>query len=54
MDLAKIKESETSMEYWKDESLLWWRMYLRNVMMLRKLRKENRHLRILLSDYVNK
>ncbi len=49
MDLTKIKLAEHS----KDEALMWWRMYLKNVMMLRKIREQNRQLRLLLSDYVN-
>lgn len=52
MDLTKIEQAETSLEYWKDESLTWWRMYLHNLCLIRKLRKDNRTLRLLLSDYV--
>jgi hypothetical protein len=51
MDLEKIEKAETSLEYWKSESLLWWRMYLRNVMVIKNLREQNRQLRRLLSDY---
>ncbi len=52
MDLNKIYNAETSMDHWKDEALLWWKMYLRNVQLLRKVREQNRQLRLLLSDYV--
>ncbi len=51
MDLTKIKESE-GIEYWREESLMWWRMYFRNLNMIKNLREENRRLRLLLSDYV--
>lgn len=53
MDLSKIRLAEHSKDYWKDEGIYWWRRYLKNVIMLKKLRAENRQLRILLSDYVN-
>lgn len=45
MDLEQIRQAETSMEYWKDESLYWWRLYLSNLKMIRKLREDNRKLR---------
>ena len=53
MDLAKIELSETSIKYWKEDSMYWWKRYLRNVAMVRRLRAQNRILRQLLSDYVS-
>ena len=54
MDIKKIYAAETSKDHWKDEALLWWRMYLRNVQLLRNVREQNRLLRLLISDYANK
>lgn len=45
MDLSEIRKAETSLEYWKDESLYWWRLYLGNLKMIHKLREENRKIR---------
>jgi len=53
MDLAKIEKAETSMEYWKDETNYWYRRYIRNLTMVKRLRAQNRILRQLLSDYTN-
>lgn len=45
MDIVEIEKHETSMEYHKDQSNYWWRRYLSNLKMIRKLREDNRKLR---------
>lgn len=45
VDFNKIKEHETSMDYHKDQSDYWWRRYLNNLKMIRRLREDNRKLR---------
>ncbi len=52
MNLNEIKRAESG-GHWRSQTLMWWRMYLRNLKMVRKLRQENRYLRSLLSDYAN-
>lgn len=52
-NLKEIRESEHSVDYWKQKSLYWWRRYLRNVKLIADLRRQNRKIRLLLSDYVN-
>ena len=44
VDLAKIKRAE-GIEHWRQESLTWWRMYLKNLEMIRLLREQNRKIR---------
>ena len=51
--LNEIRRSEHDIEYWKEKSLYWWRRYLRNVRVISELRKQNRKIRLLLSDYIN-
>jgi hypothetical protein len=52
VDLDEVHRSETDMAYWKEQAMTWWRMYIRNVTVVKKLRNQNRVLRLLLSDYV--
>lgn len=52
VDLNQVRQAENSLEYWKEESLLWWRMYLRNLIVIKSLRKQNRQLRLIISDYI--
>lgn len=53
--LLRIKEqlADGETEYWRREALDYWQRYLRNLFMVRKLRRENRALRLLLSDYTD-
>ncbi len=52
-NLKEIRESEHSVDYWRDKTMYWWRRYLSNVKLIADLRRQNRKIRLLLSDYVN-
>ena len=41
-------------EHWRLEAMTWWKTYLRNRLVIQKLRSQNRALRLLLSDYIEK
>ncbi|MCK5604469.1 hypothetical protein KAR91_21440 [Candidatus Pacearchaeota archaeon] len=51
--LNEIRRSENDIEYWKEKSLYWWSRYIKNVKTISDLRRQNRQIRILLSDYIN-
>lgn len=53
MNLNEIRRSETDVNYWKDKTMYWWKRYLKNVKLIAGLRRQNRQIRLLLSDYVN-
>lgn len=52
MNLNEIRRVEHG-GHWRSQTLMWWRMYLKNVKVIRKLRAQNRQLRALLSDYAS-
>ena len=56
MDLNKIRQSETSKDYWKIQTMAWWRQYIKNVKQIKLLREQNRQLRkvnVTLKEVVN-
>lgn len=52
LEIKRILANET--EHWRIETMRWWRQYLRNRVVITKLRCQNRALRLLLSDYIEK
>jgi hypothetical protein len=48
--IAEIREEIENRDYRK-EALVWWRLYLKQRLVIRSLREQNRTLRLLLSDY---
>lgn len=54
MDLGEIRRMENNPgEYWKGRSMQMWRCYIRNLKMVRMLRKRNRQLNKLLSELMD-
>ena len=51
-NLNEIRRSETDVGYWRDKTMYWWRRYQSNVKLIAELRRQNRQIRLLLSDYV--
>ncbi len=51
-NLKEIRKSEHSVDFWRDKTMYWWRRYLSNVKLIAALRRQNRQIRLLLSDYV--
>lgn len=49
MDLNRIRR-ECSHEWAREQAIYWWRRYYRTTKMIAHLRKQNRRLRVMLSD----
>ena len=55
VDLEKIKQAEAQpTEYWRGQCMDWWRRYIKNVMIIRRLRSDNRKLRSCLTQVLSK
>ena len=51
VDFTKINNAENNIEHWREEAMSWWKNCYKACRMVKKLRKENRILRLLVADY---